>query len=86
MIQVCRKKNDYIDEDQVDRKRLPNDVWGNIQIQTNRADADSAKSDFDSVEESSSSSKTDQPSTNVPDESSDADEKEKKGYWFVKKD
>ena len=75
-----------INKDQVDRQGLPNDVCGNIQIQTNQPDADSANDDVDSVKESSWSSKTDQPSTNFPDVSSDADQKEKKGYCFVRKD
>ena len=76
--------NEDIEEDQVDRQGLPNDVCGNIQIQTNQDDADSANDDVNSIKESSSSSKTDQPSTNVPDESSDPDEKEK-DHWFVRK-
>ena len=61
--------NEDIDEDQVDRQGLTNDVCGNIQIQSNRADADSANDDVDLIEKSSSGSKTDQPSTNanVPD-------------------
>ena len=70
--------NEDISKDQVDNQGLPNNVCGNIQIQTNRTDAYSANNDVDSIEESSSSSKTDQPITNVPDESSDADEREKK--------
>ena len=57
-------KNEDIDKDQVDRHGLPN-VCGNIQIQTNQTAADSENDDVDSIEESSSSSKTDQPITNV---------------------
>ena len=77
--------NEDIDEDHVYSQGLPNDVCGYIQIQTNRADADLANDDIDSIEESSSSSKTYQPSANVPDESSDADEKEKKVIGSLKK-
>ena len=77
--------NDDIDEDQVGRQGLPNDVCGNIQIQTNLGDANSANHDVDSIEESSSSSKTDQPSTNVLDQSSDADEKEKNVIGLLEK-
>ena len=51
--------NGDIEEDQVDRQGLPNDVCGNIQIQTNQDDADSANDDVNSIKESSSSSKTD---------------------------
>ena len=74
-----------INKDQVDRQGLPNDVCGNIQIQTNQPDADSANDDVDSVKESSWSSKTDQPSTNFPDVSSDADQKEKKVIALLEK-
>ena len=77
--------NEDIDEDHVYSQGLPNDVCGNIQIQTNRADADLANDDIDSIEESSSSSKTYQPSAKVPDESSDADEKEKKVIGSLEK-
>ena len=77
--------NDDIDEDQVGRQGLPNDVCGNIQIQTNLDDANSANHDVDSIEKSSWSSKTDQPSTNVLDQSSDADEKEKKVIGLLEK-
>ena len=58
--------NEDISKDQVDNQGLPNNVCGNIQIQTNRIDAYSANNDVDSIEKSSSSSKTDQPITNVP--------------------
>ena len=77
--------NEDIDEDKVDRQRLPNYICGNIQIQTNRADVDSANPYVDSIKESLSSSKADQPSTNVPDESSDTDEKEKKVTGLLEK-
>ena len=70
--------NEDIDEDHVDSQGLPNDVCGNIQIQTNRADADLANDDIDSIEESSSSSKTDQHSRNVR-------EKEKKVIGSLEK-
>ena len=77
--------NDDIDEDQLGRQGLPNNVCGNIQIQTNLDDANSANHDVDSIEKSSWSSKTDPPSANVLDQSSDADEKEKKVIGLLEK-
>ena len=54
--------NEDIDEDKVDRQRLPNYICGNTEIQTNRADVDSANPYIDSSKESLSSSKADPPS------------------------
>ena len=70
--------NEDNDEDQVDIQGLLNDVCGNIQIQTYEAGANSANEDPDSIVETSSSNKTYQPSTNVPDESSVTHKKVKK--------
>ena len=47
-----------MDEDPVDRQGLPNDVCENSQVQINQDDADSAKNDVDSIEESSAAKLT----------------------------
>ena len=47
-----------MDEDPVDRQGLPNDACENSQVQINQDDADSAKSDVDSIEESSAAKLT----------------------------
>ena len=69
--------NEDINEDELESQGLQNDFCGNIQIQTNHTDADSANDDVNSTEEQSLSRKTDQPNTDVPDGSSDANEKQK---------
>ena len=47
-----------MDQDPVDRQGLPNDVCENSQVQINQDDADSAKNDVDSIEESSAAKLT----------------------------
>ena len=47
-----------MDEDPGDRQGLPNDVCENSQVQINQDDADSAKNDVDSIEESSAAKLT----------------------------